>query len=866
MSNNNKNKYKQIIRYFLLLSVIWFNNSRSNAVLIFNGCPTYCSCSFLQNVQEIKCSQAQATTIFSLPDVSINPILTSTLGITLTYSYVQRIPSNLCQLAQSLKIIDMSNNLIDQAIDSTTFNCLYNLEFLVLKNNSISSIAENTFDNLRNLRYLDLSRNKIRTIPVNAFANKLPRLSTLIMSYNLLTNLDFWFLYMTSLNYLDLSNNQISSFTNQIKWNPYVVSLNSGFSQILANAELFDLSFNSISKLDDDVLLLYSICNIYEFTYFVRLLNKMQLTGNPIDCSCIKSYNLLTFYQAYALNSAPSAISYRVFSSTCQTPASFRTFSAFTFTNPNTCSSLSKPFPTQYCGNTSTVITTTTPATVLNNNILNTPQLLLNGDPDQVTGSDYFNYKLTDSQIAGIVIGFFGALLLFLILFYCMCPIEVLAVIFGCVPYFYKICPCKSGVKRDKEYDLFISYNKVSENWLKHNLIPFIKENYLVDNYILHYNDANKENEIFGPYIEEIMKKSSCILFILSDQFLMKEWNNRHFREHLRYLVTQKKTRFVTVQMHDVSDEEVEEYFRQKLQLPSFVSLENDEFLFWTKLGYVLYTNDADDTKVMPVDSRGLHYRARPNDDIDFDKYNINRPIVHVHGHKDPYAHDNPRKESLPPVPKTKKSKSADRESITSSVQHIRTSISNIKSKQKDRRLLEENSSDTGSFNGISRLTTPMDYNAQYEYNTSETKLTASSKKAKLQNSLKTNNNSRRGYQNQSYDNEQDDNSDNNSSYNDELRLNLDKADEKNANELNGLREFQVRKNSNNLEILVPDEYANLNNFKRNGSNRSKSSFGMQIENKNNNNNNNNSNHRYDNNRKNPSHLISDDSNDSVND
>jgi Leucine-rich repeat (LRR) protein len=600
MSNNNKNKYKQIIRYFLLLSVIWFNNS--NAVLIFNGCPTYCSCSFLQNVQEIKCSQAQATTIFSLPDVSINPILTSTLGITLTYSYVQRIPSNLCQLAQSLKIIDMSNNLIDQAIDSTTFNCLYNLEFLVLKNNSISSIAENTFDNLRNLRYLDLSRNKIRTIPVNAFANKLPRLSTLIMSYNLLTNLDFWFLYMTSLNYLDLSNNQISSFTNQIKWNPYVVSLNSGFSQILANAELFDLSFNSISKLDDDVLLLYSICNIYEFTYFVRLLNKMQLTGNPIDCSCIKSYNLLTFYQAYALNSAPSAISYRVFSSTCQTPASFRTFSAFTFTNPNTCSSLSKPFPTQYCGNTSTVITTTTPATVLNNNILNTPQLLLNGDPDQVTGSDYFNYKLTDSQIAGIVIGFFGALLLFLILFYCMCPIEVLAVIFGCVPYFYKICPCKSGVKRDKEYDLFISYNKVSENWLKHNLIPFIKENYFIDNYILHYNEANRENEIFGPYIKDIMSKSSCILFILSDQFLMKEWNNRYLREHLRYLITKEKTRFITIQMHDVSDEEVEEYFRQKLQLPQFVSLENDEFLFWTKLGYFLYTNDKDQyEKVMPI-------------------------------------------------------------------------------------------------------------------------------------------------------------------------------------------------------------------------------------------------------------------------
>ena len=61
----------------------------------------------------------------------------------------------------------------------------------------------------------------------------------------------------------------------------------------------------------------------------------------------------------------------------------------------------------------------------------------------------------------------------------------------------------------------------MSFNSIANELKIFIKENYLVDNYILHYNDANKENEIFGPYIEEIMKKSSCILFILSDQFLI---------------------------------------------------------------------------------------------------------------------------------------------------------------------------------------------------------------------------------------------------------------------------------------------------------------------------------------------------------
>lgn len=53
--------------------------------------------------------------------------------------------------------------------------------------------------------------------------------------------------------------------------------------------------------------------------------------------------------------------------------------------------------------------------------------------------------------------------------------------------------------------------------------------------------------------------------------------------------------------MHDVSDDAVEEYFRGKLQLPYFVSLENDEFLFWHKLAYHLYTNNASKQAVMPV-------------------------------------------------------------------------------------------------------------------------------------------------------------------------------------------------------------------------------------------------------------------------
>lgn len=163
-----------------------------------------------------------------------------------------------------------------------------------------------------------------------------------------------------------------------------------------------------------------------------------------------------------------------------------------------------------------------------------------------------------------------------------------------------------------------------------------------MENFILHYNSENREQEVYGRYIRDIMDRSSCILFVLSDAFLMKEWNNREFQLHLRYLITKEKTRFICVQLHDVCDEEVDEYFVEKLQIPRFVSLEDDEFLFWTKLAYHLYTNDSDE-RVMPVSAKYyVPLECRPNDNLDFDAYIINRPIIHLPSHKDPESRNKP--------------------------------------------------------------------------------------------------------------------------------------------------------------------------------------------------------------------------------
>ena len=586
-----------------LLTAVWLLvtvRDTSLAQTIIPDCPTYCTCSYFDYVLTITCTGPQLNYFFYLPDVTQYPILQQTLSLVIKNSYLRVAPTNLCTLASSLTIIDLSSNLIGQTIGPSTFNCLTKLQFLTLKNNSLQSISETAFDNLINLKYLDLSHNQLTTIPNMLFFRKLPNLNTLILCYNMIYQLDFWFLFLENLTYLDLSYNWISRFANGINWNPRYISTYTS----LQSAELFDLRNNNLTNVNDQMLQLYSICDSALFAYFVRLLNRMQLDSNPISCSCQNSYNTLKFYSQF-IAANPTSTSYKLFtSSVCANQA----VSAFAFTNASTCAATATPFTAYNCGNTNyttTTSTTTTSTTTttynLANNVLNTPQLLVGGD-DEVTGTTYLEYKMTSATVAGIVIALIGFLLIFMILVYCICPIEVLAIMFDCVPCFYRCCPCKSGAKRDKDFDLFISYNKANENWIVNNLVPFIKANHLAESYVLHYDKSNKAKEAYGPYIKDVMSRSSCILFVLSDQFLMNEWNNRAFREHLKHLITKEKTRFVSVQMHDVCDEEVEEYFRQKLQMPMFVSLENDEFLFWKKLEYFLFANEPDAEKITPVE------------------------------------------------------------------------------------------------------------------------------------------------------------------------------------------------------------------------------------------------------------------------
>ncbi|CAF0785744.1 unnamed protein product [Brachionus calyciflorus] len=556
------------------------NFNLANALVFLNECDSNCVCDSNKENLTILC-YIPFNRNFQLPNIFNLTI--NTTRITVANSFLLNYPQNTCIYSNKLKILDLSHNNISHNLTNTHFDCLINLEYLDLSYNSISIITENSFTNLTNLKELDLSYNLIQQIPTRLFYYRLPNLTFLSLKRNQIKELDVWMLFLKSINQIDLSFNQISKFTNEIEWNINSVASYS----VLANMDFIDLRFNNLTSFDDDILRLYSICTSNDFANFLNLFNKLIMDDNYFNCNCLKSYNLLRFFQSYITRYTITGTNY-IFFQKCSSPSEFMNKNLFSFIEPFTCENVSLEFSSDNCGITPTTLS----------NLINIPQNLLDEPDTNLTqiNIDYFN----DAQIAGYIIGIIGILFMFILLIYCLCPIETLALCFNCIPFFYSVCPCKSGVKREKEFDLFISYNRSNENWVRNQLIPFIRENYLIQNYVLHYGEDNTFEEVFGGYIKDVMNRSSCILFVLSDAFLMKEWNNREFREHLRHLITREKTRFLAVQMHDICDEEVDEYFTEKLQIPRFISLENDEWLFWKKLSYFLYTNKRDSRRVIP--------------------------------------------------------------------------------------------------------------------------------------------------------------------------------------------------------------------------------------------------------------------------
>jgi Leucine-rich repeat (LRR) protein len=170
----------------------------------------------------------------------------------ISYSGLIQPPTNLNTLPcfYILYSLDLSGNQID-TLGPLGFACGASLTTLNLAANVITGLDERAFDQLVNLATLDLSNNRLTSLPVYLFANKLPRLKYLYLHFNSLVVFDSWYFTLKSIQMIDLHNNQIIAFTNQLN---FTVSTQGLLPPSFLWAKLIDLRNNRITKFDDSTL------------------------------------------------------------------------------------------------------------------------------------------------------------------------------------------------------------------------------------------------------------------------------------------------------------------------------------------------------------------------------------------------------------------------------------------------------------------------------------------------------------------------------------------------------------------------------------------------------------------------------------
>jgi hypothetical protein len=230
-------------------------------------------------------------------------------------------------------------------------------------------------------------------------------------------------------------------------------------------------------------------------TFFIQFLYNMTLSNNPLNCDCSLSYRMndlvyqltdngpvwldkkTTIFQSKCVTGLNGSAIYflpNIRASSCQpNPSSY--YNCPYFTTTTTGASTASTASSSSSGGSTAPTTTAANISFIAGNAFGLPPSNLSVGPVPIS--------LYEGQVTGIVLAFLALLLILCILLYFICPIECLACCFRCCPVFYGFCPCKNGHKREKQYDLFISFNRNNEKWVRNKLVPFIKGNYIIQNF-----------------------------------------------------------------------------------------------------------------------------------------------------------------------------------------------------------------------------------------------------------------------------------------------------------------------------------------------------------------------------------------------
>ncbi|XP_071965323.1 uncharacterized protein [Antedon mediterranea] len=208
--------------------------------------------------------------------------------INLAYNDITSLPARMFNCLPNLNTLIVNNNQISELPSNIS---LSNLKILELGYNKITHLKTETFESGFNLTKLSLSSNQIERLPLNIFQNS-NRLKHVDLKSNLLStvNLDA-FGPLPLLKYLSLAQNRIQV-------------LHPRFPHQYQHLSIFDLSHNRIEVLDEDFFRFNTSLNLLSLSnnYLVKLPDISNLDKlKTLDVS----HNLLTFLPIDTFDGTP---------------------------------------------------------------------------------------------------------------------------------------------------------------------------------------------------------------------------------------------------------------------------------------------------------------------------------------------------------------------------------------------------------------------------------------------------------------------------------------------------------------------------------------------------------------------------------
>ena len=142
--------------------------------------------------------------------------------------------------------------------------------------------------------------------------------------------------------------------------------------------------------------------------------------------------------------------------------------------------------------------------------------------------------------------------------------------------------------EQDKPYDAFVSYSSLDDGFIVRELMPRLEmplrgqQGYTL---CVHFRDF----PVGAPIAETILhavRNSRRVIMVLSDNFLRSEWCQFEFQAAHRQLLEEKKNRIITVLLHDINTNLLDEHLSMFLSTRTYVKY--GDALFWSKIEYAM--------------------------------------------------------------------------------------------------------------------------------------------------------------------------------------------------------------------------------------------------------------------------------------